>query len=180
MAISNCDPTTLLFEALRAYLMATHPRFPIDRLRLYGSDGSEIKLRVVLGLAPPSPAVVVVASVESPATPPAVAEASCARHSPDFKQVHWFGTDYTFTGSQAEVVKMLWEAWEDGVRGIGQAALLEGADSTADRLRDLFRKHPAWQTMIRTVERATFSLSEPQSPQGFPGGAPSLPENTPT
>jgi hypothetical protein len=48
------DPTSIFFEALRAYLIAVHPRFPIDRLKLHGRDGSKIDLRVQLDLSPAS------------------------------------------------------------------------------------------------------------------------------
>lgn len=35
-----------------------------------------------------------------------------ARHSSDFRSVHWYGTDYTFTKEQARVVEQLWQEWE--------------------------------------------------------------------
>ena len=42
------DPTSVFFEALRAYLSAVHPRFPVERIKLIASDGSKIDLHVVL------------------------------------------------------------------------------------------------------------------------------------
>lgn len=85
-----------------------------------------------------------------------------ARHSSDFRSVHWFGTDCTFTGTQAAVVRLLWEAWEDGTPEVSQATLLEAADSSTERLRDLFRDSLAWGTMIVPgAHRGTFQLVAP-------------------
>jgi hypothetical protein len=74
----------------------------------------------------------------------------CARHSLDYRSVRWCGTDYTFTSVQAACVKLLWEAWENGTPELGQATILEHeyVGSESSRLVDLFKKHPAWQTMI--------------------------------
>jgi hypothetical protein len=74
-------------------------------------------------------------------------------HSPDFRSVLWDGETYDFSPKQAAVVKQLWEAWENGTPVVSQAALLEGAESDATRLLDLFRRHPAWGVMIVEGER---------------------------
>lgn len=72
-----------------------------------------------------------------------------ARHSADFSCVDWFGTSYAFTATQAAIVTLLWGAWEDCVPDLRDAFLLEKADcGDTVRLRDVFRNHPAWGTMI--------------------------------
>ncbi len=71
-----------------------------------------------------------------------------AQHSLDYRSMHWFGTDYTFTVIQAVIVKILWEAWEAGAPEVGTDTLLEAADSKTSRLIDLFRGCSAWGTMI--------------------------------
>ena len=81
-----------------------------------------------------------------------------ARHSDDFRFVVWYGSEYSFTGTQAAVVEQLWTAWENGTPEVGDRKLIEVAGSEAERLRDLFKQaarqtHPAWGTMI--VEGAT-------------------------
>jgi hypothetical protein len=83
-------------------------------------------------------------SSASPAIPPP------ARHSIDFRSVHWFGTDYSLTATQAACVKVLWQAWENGTPELAQATILEDRDveSESTRLRDVFRNHSAWGTMI--------------------------------
>ena len=83
-----------------------------------------------------------------------------ATHSADFRTVRWFGTDYTFTPTQAAIVRQLWDAWEDGAPGIGQETLTTEAGSESTRLRDLFREHPAWGTMITTFGKGVYGLQQ--------------------
>jgi hypothetical protein len=71
-----------------------------------------------------------------------------ASHDRDFKWVDWFGVIFEFVGAQCGVVAHLWKASEDGIGGVSQLVLLDGADCEKSRLRDLFRAHPAWETMI--------------------------------
>lgn len=81
------------------------------------------------------------------------------RHSPDFRGVHWYGTEYTFTPTQAAVVRILWEAFEKGTPEVGGVSLLDSAGSSCERLRDVFRKHPAWDTMIvKGTRRGSYCL----------------------
>lgn len=70
------------------------------------------------------------------------------RHSADFRSVHWSGEDYQFTATQAAAIKALWEAWEAGAPELSQATILERAGSETERLRDLFRDHPAWGVFV--------------------------------
>lgn len=69
-------------------------------------------------------------------------------HGADFAAVSWYGTLYTFTKKQRIIVASLWAAWEAGYHWLTQERLLEDAESDCSRLRDLFRGHPAWGTMI--------------------------------
>ncbi len=88
-----------------------------------------------------------------------------ARHSPDFRSVHWFGTDYYFSTGQAACVKRLWEAWEQGTPDVGQDKILVDAEVECKRLVDLFRGHPAWGTMIlRSGPKGLYRLQEPTPP----------------
>ena len=83
-------------------------------------------------------------------------------HSEDFRSVVWFGQSHTFTPTQAACVKILWEAWSNQTPELGQAHILETARSKAQRLQDLFAKHPAWKTMIvRGEKKGTFRLRSP-------------------
>jgi hypothetical protein len=82
-------------------------------------------------------------------------------HSPDYRAVSWGEERFTFSPTQAGVVRQLWEAWERGEPGVGQEALLEGADSDARRLRDLFRHHLAWGRLIVPAGQGVFTLAPP-------------------
>jgi hypothetical protein len=87
-----------------------------------------------------------------------------ARHSKDFRSVHWFGVDHSFTPTQAACVKVLWEAWENATPDLGQETILEHPEVEAEsgRLVDLFKGHAAWGTMIVKGKSAgAYRLAEP-------------------
>ncbi|MGV7225248.1 MAG: hypothetical protein ACQ9MH_27505 [Nitrospinales bacterium] len=71
-----------------------------------------------------------------------------ANHSLDFRSVHWYGTDHSFTAMQAAIVKELWNACENGTPDIGQSALLEKVDSQSKRLVDVFKSHKTYKQLI--------------------------------
>lgn len=72
------------------------------------------------------------------------------RHLSDFRQVYWPGLGtFTLSETQAQVVRILWTAWQAGEAELVQATVLERSGSGATRLADLFRGHPAWGTLIR-------------------------------
>ena len=60
---------------------------------------------------------------------------------------------------------MLWEAWENGTPVVGDGALLQKAGvGDKQRLRDVFKNHPAWGTMIvRGKHRDTCRLNPPSA-----------------
>ena len=66
-----------------------------------------------------------------------------ANHSPDFRTINWYGTPYKLTATQAAVVRVLWEARDNGTPDVGQHTLLEEAGSESSRLVDLFRRSEA-------------------------------------
>lgn len=95
----------------------------------------------------------------SPGVPQAVASAAATAvdefrtpkrdHSGEFATVNWYGETYRFSATQRAVVAVLWGAMDRGIYDVHQTTLLREADSNADDLRDLFRGHPAWKTMIQ-------------------------------
>lgn len=95
------------------------------------------------------------------------------RHSPDYRSVVWFDTDYHFSGMQAAAIEVLWKAWENGTPVVSQHFLLTEIESSCNRLLDLFRRGPgkkAWGTLIiRGPVKGTFRLNVP----GGPGHSPS-------
>lgn len=69
-------------------------------------------------------------------------------HSDDFRVVRWFGTTYYLTASQARIVSILWKNWERGTPDVGDTTLLEAARCETNRLRDIFGRSKAWNTLI--------------------------------
>jgi hypothetical protein len=95
-------------------------------------------------------------------------------HSVDFTSVVWFGTPYSFAkGLQAQSVRVLWEAWENGTPSLSEKTIGEEAGSASDnfRLEHVFKPvkkrtrkrepHPAWGTMIKSAGKGLFTLSPP-------------------
>jgi hypothetical protein len=70
-------------------------------------------------------------------------------HSGDFTEVDWYGTRYWFVGLQAKAIELLWPEWEKGM-GLHEKYIGNKAESDSNnfRLAHVFRKHPAWRTMI--------------------------------
>lgn len=85
-------------------------------------------------------------------------------HSADYSSVRWRGRMYTFSPNQRAVIKLLWEDWEQGGRGLGQAYLLERAGGeTKGRLSDLFKHEHAWKTLIvNGARKDVFRLDLPE------------------
>jgi len=91
-----------------------------------------------------------------------------ASHSDDFRSVRWFGTSYSFRDSEAKVLKVLWEQWENGTPEIGNRTALAKAGLDNERLPDVFKckgkYHPAWGTMIVPgTTKGTVQLREPKT-----------------
>lgn len=85
-----------------------------------------------------------------------------AKHSIDFRSVHWFGTDYTFTPNQAAAIKILWEAWENGIPDVGGDTLAVVVESDSKRARDIFKGHLALGSMICPGQtKGTYRLVKP-------------------
>lgn len=84
-------------------------------------------------------------------------------HSPDYRSVNWYGEKYTFSAMQAACVRVLWENWEQGTPVVGEQTILVTADSSSERLRDVFGKdHAAWGTLIQPSGKGAFKLTEPE------------------
>lgn len=99
----------------------------------------------------PIPALPELVDADRP-TPAAVPEAwatgSVPRVTDGFRQVYWprLGL-FRFSVKQALVIGRLWRAREDGESSVSEDDLLKAADSDG-RLRDLFRNHPGWRSLV--------------------------------
>jgi hypothetical protein len=81
-------------------------------------------------------------------------------HSEDFREVRWYGKKYRFTKMQAKAVECLWYAWEK-TWSVSKADLLKACGSEGSVVDDIFKKHPAWKTMIVSVGQGVYSLQAP-------------------
>ncbi len=90
-----------------------------------------------------------------------------ASHDPQFRSVHWFGADYTFSPQQARCVKVLWNYWMLGTPIIREQIVLEITGIVARSLKEVFMTPPgkgAWGKMIGDGDRrGTVRLIEPSS-----------------
>lgn len=70
------------------------------------------------------------------------------KHSPDFHSVYHKEQLYSFTSSQAACIKLLFECWQNKTPEVGQEHIFTSIDSYSNRLRDIFKNHPAWNNLI--------------------------------
>ncbi len=120
-------------------LLETMPE-AIDQVILRG-PGVRVEIDVANGAVP------------LPAIPSASADPWASGPRPkrreNFHQVYWPGRGtFTLSRLQARIVETLWDAQEQGRPSVSQAELLRNADSDCTRLRDLFRRSPAWGALV--------------------------------
>lgn len=84
------------------------------------------------------------------------------KHGLGWRNLNWFGKVFAFTANQSLVVEPLWKGWRRGLPDISHEDLKAYARIKALRLRDVFKGHPAWGTLIvRGSARGTLRLAEP-------------------
>lgn len=88
--------------------------------------------------------------------------------SDDFRSVAWGTEQFSFTAQQAACIGVLWKHFTNGTSEVGQEYVLEHVDSSATRLRDVFKVgseiHPAWGKLItKGLTKGVYRLSEPKN-----------------
>jgi sugar/nucleoside kinase (ribokinase family) len=82
--------------------------------------------------------------------------------APDFRSGLWDGQEMTFTPTQAGVISILWDALQKRTPELSQKHVLIKAGSDAKRIKDLFRDHKAWGTLIQQgATKGTVRLGRP-------------------
>lgn len=84
-----------------------------------------------------------------------------AKAGDDFRSMNWYGTIHEFTPTQAACIRVLWEHWKQETPTVGEQTILESAESNSPRLRDVFKNHAAWGTMIVPANKGAFKLEPP-------------------
>lgn len=78
--------------------------------------------------------------------------------SADFRIVRAKGETFAFRGDkQRQVIGYMYERWLDGVERVSIADMMDDLDfPIKTRLRDLFKKHPAWETLVKEEGGSTW------------------------
>jgi hypothetical protein len=159
VARGHPDDMDLVFEATRSFVRRRYPTRQLAQVDLRLDNGAVIRLPVPDALC--AELRERLAGVGGPRRTPEAGGSLTASHSPDFRTVHWFGTDYALTEKQAKVVEALWQAREAGDPEVGQDVLLRACGSDGVRLVDLFRRSPAWGTLVVSSRAGLYRLADP-------------------
>jgi hypothetical protein len=74
--------------------------------------------------------------------------------SPDFRIVRALGQTFTFKGDkQRRIIEYMYQRWLDGDDRVSVAEIIAELDLPAKtRIRDIFKKHPAWNVLLTEKE----------------------------
>ena len=74
--------------------------------------------------------------------------------SPDFRIVRALGQTFTFKGDkQRRIIEYMYRRWLDGDDRVSVAEIIADLDLPAKtRIRDIFKKHPAWNVLLTEKE----------------------------
>lgn len=78
-------------------------------------------------------------------------------------RVPWRSEPFTFTPPQAVVIRNLDRARQAGTSPLSSEEALAGSGRDGDRMSNVFKKHPAWNTLVRTAGRKYYL--DPSSPK---------------
>ncbi|GEM_PF-6031932 len=111
-----------------------------------------LRLRV-MPLSPVDPFVL-------PSMPLSSGTSTSFSHSPDYRSVGLAGVRYPLTPAQAEVVKVLHEAHQEGLAGLSFAQIqLRLSSGSATRMAEIFKGSAAWKTFITWDKRGVYRLA---------------------
>ena len=114
---------------------------------------------------------------DSPPISETSSESQEFQHSTDYASVTWGEQQYQFNKNQATCVRLLHEAWLKGTPYLSSHTLLSEIES-ASRMSDLFKRHPAWNSLIVPgARKATYGLKlSPKLPLNSPETPPKVSE----
>lgn len=80
-----------------------------------------------------------------------------------FNCIRWGNQEFTFNPRQADCVRVMFNAWKNNARWMHQREIIAAAEGHGERLRDKFKNHPAWGTMIASEGKASglYGLADP-------------------
>ena len=100
---------------------------------------------LVMAAAPPA---------EGPTAPP-------FSHSKSYESVRLGDAEFTLTPPQAQVVKNLHHAHEAGIHALRTRDALDGVETNATRVSEVFRDPTAWESLVVTEKRGRYRLNFP-------------------
>jgi hypothetical protein len=149
----------LVFDTARSFVRRRWQNCELVQVDLHLDNGKTIQLPV------PDACCAEVQKTKvgqaSAAPSPGLERTNTVTHSPDFRSLYWFGTEYFLTEKQSKVVKALWEARQKGSPDVAQEILLRACNSDGVRLVDLFRRSPAWGNIVVSCRRGAYRLPDP-------------------
>ena len=91
---------------------------------------------------------------DAPAVPP-------FSHTESYESVRLGDAAFTLTPPQAQVVKNLHRAHEAGIRALRTHDALNGVETNATRVSEVFRNSTAWESLVVSEERGHYRLNFP-------------------
>ena len=85
-------------------------------------------------------------------------------NDPDNHRAVWFGSVLTFSGAQMVCWEVLWHNFTRGNLPIPQGRVLAAWRGSSNQVADVFKRHPAWRTVIVGNGRGYLWL---QVPSGY-------------
>jgi len=86
-------------------------------------------------------------------------------HASDFRTATWKEHSWSFTPTQAEIIKVMREAWEEGHPVMSQDSILRAAGSDSRSLSAIFQQngksHPAYGILVVRVTSGMYRLAYP-------------------
>ncbi len=79
--------------------------------------------------------------------------------SEDFRTVKTKNTEYLCTFTQGRVINRLWENLKKGITKLHQDILLEDLGICSKKLKDVFKKSPAWKKLVVPIGKGYYSLN---------------------
>lgn len=78
--------------------------------------------------------------------------------SEDYSEVNWNGNIFYFTLMQASAIRYMHELHEEGKKMIFQGDIIQHIESSTEFLKDIFKNHSAWKTLITKEKNSYYRL----------------------
>ena len=80
-------------------------------------------------------------------------------HSQTYRSVRWRGEQFDLTTAQAGMVRNLDQARQSGIKWVSTQDALDGVDTSATRVSDVFKDSPVWKRLVVTGRPGRYRLN---------------------